>query len=161
MIQHQNRLLSRAIERNYSTNREAKPRKIQATIYKSPPTLVQQIGAVLRVLSISNVESYMIKCQADLCLPWPGYKSQGYPQIKCGSSSKRFTVIQILAILFLEQPTDGRRAHERRLQRSCQGKSCVNILHYSYHSPNQRFQDNGTEASEKTGSHNGHKKDNV
>jgi hypothetical protein len=156
MNQYQKRLLTRAIERLYLSDKDLRPKAALATIYKRPPTLTDQINAILRVLSISNVDTYMAKCQSGDCLQWPGYKSQGYPQIKCSSSSKRFTVIQILAILFLDQPTAGVKCpRDRNLQRSCPNKSCVNILHYSYPTKN------GQKASAQAGPLIRHEEDNV
>jgi len=141
MADYQKRLLALAIDSLYVPDRECHhpSRILPATIYKGTVTLRTQVHAILQKLGMTTVDMYIAKCHQTGCLPWPGYKSRGYPQIKI--KHERFTVTQILALLFLNQsppPLDGgvsgaTEAEEKtKLQRSCDVKSCVNILHYSY-----------------------------
>ncbi len=130
MDSYQKRLLALAIDSLYVPDKSLQPRVLPATIYSEPVTLRGKINAILQKLSLASVDAYITKCQQGQCMMWTGYKSRGYPQIKI--KNERFTVIQILALLFLDQPSLTESAHERKLKKSCENKACVNILHYSH-----------------------------
>ena len=125
MSSQQKRLLEQAIDSLYVPIRTPQPRVLPATIYNEPASLRNKIDAILQKLNISTVDTYIFRCKSDSCLPWTGYKSLGYPQIKI--RGERCTVTQILALLFLDHSSPS-----EKLQRSCPDKTCVNILHYYY-----------------------------